>query len=133
MKYLLMFLLLVSSASYAKAQDTTSIAHMLATRANPENPGMPAKEVIKHIGTDVYVRDSIYSYKAVNPSLTLLFLGGQYPNHKLTIFIKGKKLNKQLTLIRTGIGHFSGKALLHKGKPALIVTHSIQSGTRILI
>ena len=128
-----MILLLVSVASYAKAQDTISVAHWIEKRLNPEAPGMLAKDVIKHIGTDVYVRDSIYSNKVINPSLTILYLGNQYPNHSLIIIIKGKKLNKKLALIREGMGHFSGKAILYKGKPALIITHSIQAGTQILI
>ncbi len=111
-----------------------SIQVILQKMANPEDPGLPIKDVINHIGSDVYIRDTIRGYKIVNHSLRLLFIGGKYPNQVLTIIIKGRKLNKEIPLwFKSGIGHFSGKAILYEGKPAIIITSNMQLSTVVMI
>jgi hypothetical protein len=133
MKSILFLLFAILIAGKVAGQDTTLLAQQLGTRLNPDAPGMLAKDVAKHIGTEVYVRDTIFSHNVINPSCTLLYLGNQYPNHQLIVIIKGKKLNKQLSLVMQGIGHFSGKAILYKGKPAIVIRNTNQASIRILI
>jgi len=111
-----------------------NVYSVLQKMANPEDPGLPIKDVINHIGSEVYIRDTIFGYKIINHSLKLLFIGGRYPNQVLTIIIKGRKLNKEIRLwFKSGIGHFSGKAILYEGKPAIIITSNMQLSTVVMI
>ena len=98
-----------------------------------EPPAFPTREIISHIGSEVYIRDTIAGYKIINKHLKLLYLGNNYPNQLVTIVIKGRKTNRKLKLYQVGIGHFSGKAMMYQGKPAIIVTDVHQTGTRVQI
>lgn len=98
-----------------------------------EPPAFATGEIISHIGTEVYIRDTIAGYKIINKHLKLLYLGNNYPNQLVTIVIKGRKANRKLKLYQAGVGHFSGKAVMYQGKPAIIVTDPYQTGTRVQI
>jgi hypothetical protein len=114
------------------AQETQQVPDVLkALSSVMEAPALPTNEVINHIGSEVYIRDTISGYKVISKSLKLLYLG--YPKRILTIIIKGKKVNKELAACNVGIGHFSGKAIIYKHKPAIIITNSDQTGIRIMI
>jgi hypothetical protein len=120
--------------AYTASAQQTKIGSALQKKANLEEPGMPIKDVISHIGSDVYVRDTISEHRIVNDSTKLLYLGGKYPKQVLTIIIKGKKLNKQLaSWFKEEIGHFSGKAILYESKPAIIITSEDQLKIKIQI
>jgi hypothetical protein len=133
MKFILFLLSAFLIAGKVTGQDTALLVQKLARRVNRDAPSMLAKDVAKHIGSEVYVRDTIFSHNTTNPSQTLLYLGNKYPNHKLIVIIKGKKLNKQLSRLTQGIGCFSGKAILYHGKPTLIITNINQASNQILI
>ena len=133
MKQQLTLLILILFTIPVFAQERLPIEKSLTTRLNPDAPGMLAKDAIKHIGSEVYIRDTISRYRIVNPSLTLLYMGDKNTNRILTIHIKGKDLNKKLALIRSGVGHFSGKVIIYKRKPAIIITDKEQASIRILI
>jgi hypothetical protein len=125
------FLILLTFNAFGQQTKLDSVLH---NRANQEDPGTPLNLVINHIGSEVYVRDTVSDYKIVNDSLTLLYIGGKYPNQVLTILIKGEKLNKQTApWWKNAIGHFSGLAILYEGKPAIVIISQRQLGTVIMI
>ena len=96
-------------------------------------PGLPLIEAVKHLGENVYIRYAIAEKKLINDSLTILYLGGNYPDHTLSIIIKGKELNT-LTASwwnKHKIGHFHGIVILYEGKPAIIITSHWQLGTAV--
>jgi|GEM_PF-608279 hypothetical protein len=133
MKYFVLLFSFVILLAY-KVSAQANVDSVLRKMAIPQDPGLPIKDVINHIGSEVYIRDTIYGYKIVNHSLRLLFIGGKYPNQVLTIIIKGRKLNKEIPLwFKNGIGHFSGKALLYEGRPAIIITSNRQLSTTVMI
>lgn len=133
MKYFVLLFSFVILLAY-KVSAQANVDSVLRKMAIPEDPGLPIKDVINHIGSEVYIRDRIYGYKIVNHSFRLLFIGGKYPNQVLTIIIKGRKLNKEIPLwFKNGIGHFSGKALLYEGRPAIIITSNRQLSTAVMI
>jgi hypothetical protein len=129
--YLPLFFFLMSFATKSMAQQAR--VDQLLSRMNPEEPALTSKEIINHIGDDVYIKDTIAGYKIINKSFKLLYIGNRYPNHVMIIMLKGEKVNRELHLWTKGIGHFSGKAIMYNGKPAIIVTNSVQMGTRIQI
>ncbi|MDN3579869.1 hypothetical protein [Mucilaginibacter flavus] len=129
--YLPLFFFLMLFATKSMAQQTQ--ADQLLLRMNPEEPALTSKEIINHIGDDVYIKDTIAGYKIINKSLKLLYIGDRYPNHVMIVILKGEKVNRELSLWKEGIGHFSGKAVMYNGKPAIIITNSVQVATRIQI
>jgi hypothetical protein len=71
--------------------------------------------------------------KIINKTLTLLYIGGSHPKQKLTVFVKGKEIKKQVNFKVGDKWHFAGKAFLYKKKPAITITNTDQLATRILI
>jgi len=134
MKYRLSIILIIFSF-YASAQQKT-IEQVLEGRAGQVEPGLPVNEVINHIGSQVYVVDTIYKYKIINDTTMYLYVGGSARHQLVTIIIKGT--TKQLNVARRedwthGLIHVSGMAVIYKNKPAIVVTSGNQFGTRIEI
>ncbi|GAB2705050.1 hypothetical protein GCM10027037_33420 [Mucilaginibacter koreensis] len=102
-------------------------------RVNAEEPTMPTKDAVSHKGAEVYIYDAVTGYKVINSSLTLLYVGGRYPNQLLTVLIQGLKTNKECINARKGKWHFSGIVSSYKGRPAIIVTNAVQLGPKIQI
>jgi hypothetical protein len=133
MKNLFIIISIIIFISLKSFAQTTKVDSLLHSMRNQEEPALPTKEVINHIGTDVYIYDEIADYKLVNDTLKLLYIGEKSPNHFLTILIKGKKINKEIDFKKGEKYHFGGKAIIYKGKPAIIITNSAQLGTQIQI
>jgi hypothetical protein len=93
-------------------------------------PPMASSEDATKTGTQT-VCDKVYSTKVIEGSeMTLLNLGGAYPDQKLTIMIRGKDRNK--FSVAPDIA-FQGKQICvtgnvidYKGKPEIIVTEPSQ-------
>jgi len=86
-----------------------------------------AGEAAKHIGETVTICDKVYSTKLINGSnMTLLNLGGFYPNQLLTVMIKGQDRGK----FKDAPENFfkgkkvcvTGKVVDYKGKPEIVVS-----------
>ena len=134
MKRLILFCSLTFLAFNTLAQKQHAIDSILAkTGIIEEPPPFPTKEIINHIGSQVYIKDTIAGYKIVNKHLKLLYLGFNYPNQIATIVIKGIKTNKKLKLYQFGIGYFSGLAIMYQGKPTIFITNPDQVGMRVQI
>jgi micrococcal nuclease len=90
-----------------------------------------AKDAAHHIGETVTITDKVYSTKLITQSnMTLLNLGGYYPNQTLTIMIPGADREnfkglpevyykgKDVTV--------TGKIVDYHGKPEIVVTDPSQ-------
>ena len=49
-----------------------------------------AKEALSHIDDSVTVRDKVYGGRLLSNGMTLLNLGGDFPNHLLVVMIKSE-------------------------------------------
>lgn len=78
------------------------------------------KDVANHIGETVGVCAKVYSYK-VFENMTLINLGGEYPNQPLTVVLKGDAIKAFSNLQGKNIC-VNGKLILYKGKPEIILT-----------
>ncbi|WP_345948077.1 hypothetical protein ABDD95_14580 [Mucilaginibacter sp. PAMB04274] len=118
----------------ASAQTKEEVEKLLGHKLmNQDEPGLSAVEASKLVGSDVYVNDTIYSYKVINDRLVVLYIGTRTQKDALAILIKGRNI---ISDPRTWIDskmHVSGKVTLYKRKPAIVVTNSLQLGTRIQI
>lgn len=114
--------------------DSIDISKVLSGRINPERPRLPLNELKEHIGEDVYLFGAVAGRRAVNDSLTYLYLEKAYPNHLLTVVIKGRQVNIDLAhLLLFSESLFSGDLILLAGKPTIIVTSKSQLSTQILL
>ncbi|WP_207420252.1 hypothetical protein [Desertivirga brevis] len=89
----LIFILLLVGAKGAVAQIQAPPSYPRPTQAATERiKFITADKVGEHIGDSVRVADSVYSTRFIagNTPITFLNLGGNYPNQKLTIVIKGE-------------------------------------------
>src|SRR5471030_2586767 len=80
-----------------------------------------AEEFAKKLGKTETLCDTVYSLKIISDTLTLLNMGGVYPNQKYTVAIKGNKINLDLTTIKGKALCVTGVFILYKGKPEIEV------------
>ncbi|GGB17807.1 hypothetical protein GCM10011511_47020 [Puia dinghuensis] len=73
-----------------------------------------------HVGENVVVSAKVYGYKAFE-GLTLVNLGAAYPNQLLTVVLKGD-VKDAYTGIEGKTVEATGKIILYKGKPEIVVT-----------
>jgi micrococcal nuclease len=87
------------------------------------------EDVKDHVGDSVTLRATIYGgkyFESIKGSPTFLNVGGEYPNAPLTLVIWGDA-RKQFrvapeVLYQTRQEFISGKIVLYKGKPEIIIT-----------
>src|ERR1700741_4630271 len=76
----------------------------------------------KKLGKTGTLCDTIYSLKIFSDTLTLLNMGGVYPNQKYTIAIKGNKINLNWTQLKGKPLCVTGVFEMKKGRPEIEVT-----------
>jgi hypothetical protein len=86
-----------------------------------------AKDAPTHIGETVTVCDKVYSTKLIDGSnMTLLNLGGYYPNQLLTVVIKGADRSKfkdaPESFYKDKNICVTGKIVDYKGKPEIVIS-----------
>ena len=130
--FLIFFVLFVVPIT-AHGQNTSKISVGLILRANPEAPGMSGKEAIKHVGSEVYVRDTVFNYQIINRSFSILYVGDRDIKKALNIIVKGNNAKINTKDWKNVLGHFRGTVVLYKNSPAIIITDWHQLGTEIEI
>ena len=123
-------LLTFKVSAQSKQEVETLLGHKIM---NQEEPALSAKNARKLVGSDVYVSDTIYSYKVINDTLVVLYIGTRTHMDALAILIEGSNIISDPSTWINSKMHVSGKVILYKRKPAIVVTDSLQLGTRIQI
>lgn len=90
-----------------------------------------AKDAGKHIGQTVKICDKVYSGKYISVSnTTVLYLGGDYPNHALTVVISGAgrgKFKGRPEVDDKGKDFtVTGKLINYQGKPGIMISRPAQ-------
>lgn len=80
------------------------------------------EEVAQNIGKPVTIIDVVSDYKVVNSTLTLLNIGGKYPDQKLTIALKGNEIKLNPTELKNKKIRVSGTIELYKDRPEILIT-----------
>jgi hypothetical protein len=81
-----------------------------------------AAEFNKNLGKTGTLCDTIYSLHIFSDTLTLLNMGGAYPNQKYTVAIKGNKITLNWTNLKGKPLCVTGVFELYKGKPEIEVS-----------
>lgn len=85
-----------------------------------------AAEFKKHLGKTGTLCDTVYSLKIVSDTLTLLTMGGAYPNQKYTVAIKGNRITEDWTLLKGKPLCVTGVFLLVKDRPEVDIARPDQ-------
>jgi len=121
MKHLLtLFCFIVIFGIKASAQTDTTKKITTADFSKP----VPSKIIAAEVGHTVAVCDTVVDFRVVSQSLTLLNLGGKYPNQNITIALKGPKVNP--ATMKGKAVCFYGEVTLFKNKPEMVVTEAVQ-------
>lgn len=121
MKYLCALICFVALFTVKASAQTDSVKKI--TTADFSKP-VPSKTIAAEVGHMVAVCDTVVDYRVVSPALTLLNLGGRYPNQNITIALKGPKVN--LANMKGKAVCFYGEIALFKNKPEMVVTEPVQ-------
>jgi hypothetical protein len=90
-----------------------------------------AKDAGKHIGQTVKICDKVYNGKFISVSnITVLYLGGDYPNQALTVIISGagRSTFKGRPEVDDKGKDFTvtGKLINYQGKPGIVISRPAQ-------
>lgn len=81
-----------------------------------------SKNISVQVGQKLAVCDTVYDFRVVNPTTTLLNLGGRYPHQNLTVTIKGEAFKINPALMKGKPVCFYGEVTLFKDRPEMVVT-----------
>ncbi|SDG88367.1 hypothetical protein ACRQ5D_06175 [Mucilaginibacter sp. P25] len=93
---------------------------VFASKASAQSKGFTMADFKANIGKTGTLCDTVYSYKAVSDTLTLLNLGAAYPRQKYTIAIKGNKIKLDLSTIKGKHVCATGTFEFFKGQPEIV-------------
>ena len=80
----------------------------------------------KYVGKKVTLCDTVYSFKLFNDTLTMLNMGGKYPNQKFTVIVTGKEIQLNLDDIKGKHICVTGDLSKYNNKPEVMIYHPNQ-------
>ncbi|MDT3403005.1 hypothetical protein [Mucilaginibacter terrae] len=116
MKYLFVSLFTVFISFGASAQ----------TVAPDWSAPLPSKNIAAQVDHSVAVCDTVSDFRVVSPVLTLINIGGRYPNQNLTVAVKGDKIKINAALMKSKAVCFYGPVTIFKNKPEIVITEPEQ-------
>lgn len=85
-----------------------------------------AAEFSKNLGKTGTLCDTVYSLRIVSDTLTLLNMGGIYPNQKYTVAVKGNKITLDYANLKGKPLCVTGVFLLYKNRPEIQISEPEQ-------
>lgn len=79
-----------------------------------------AADFTKKLGKTGTLCDTVYSLRVVSDTLTLLNMGGAYPNQKYTIAVKGNRITLDWTHLKGKRLCITGVFELYKERPEIV-------------
>jgi hypothetical protein len=80
----------------------------------------------KHVGKKETMCDTVTSFKLFSDTLTMLNMGGDYPQQKFTVVVTGNEINLNLDNIKGKHICVSGDESIYLGKPEILIYHPDQ-------
>jgi len=77
----------------------------------------------KYVGKKVTLCDTIYSYKILSDTLTMLNMGGNYPHQKYTVVVTGKEIVLNYDGLKGKHICVTGDMSSYKGRPEILIYH----------
>ena len=88
-------------------------------------------EFNKKLGKTGTLCDTVYSLKIVNDTLTLLNMGGAFPNQKYTVAIIGNKITLDWTTLKGKPLCVTGVFELYKGRPEIEIADPLRINMKL--
>jgi len=85
-----------------------------------------ADEFSKNLGKTGTLCDTVSSVRIFSDTLTLLNMGGVYPNQKYTVAVKGNKLNLDFVNLKGKPLCVTGVFLMFKNRPEIVISEPDQ-------
>jgi hypothetical protein len=105
---------------------TTFAVLFFAAALFAQKSSFSAAEFNKNLGKAGTLCDTVYSLHIFSDTLTLLNMGGVYPNQKYTVAVKGNKINMDWATIKGKPLCVTGVFILYKERPEIVVTEPDQ-------
>jgi hypothetical protein len=97
---------------------TISIGFSLASKAQTKTGRI---DYSQYVGKTSTYCDTVYSFKKVNDTLTLVDMGGYYPNQNFTLVVKGNKIPANWADYKKKHVCVTGTVILFKQKSEIVV------------
>lgn len=95
---------------------------IFAVRLSAQQNNFSVTEFNKNLGKRATLCDTVYSLRIFSDTLTLLNMGGAYPNQKYTVAIKGNKISLDWTTLKGKPLCVTGVFILFKERPEIEIT-----------
>jgi len=104
-----------------------SVKASAQTAATPDwSKPLLSKTIATEVDHNVAVCDTVTDFRVVSPVLTLINIGGRYPNQNLTIAVKDSKVKIDPAKMKGKPVCFFGTVTIFKSKPQIVVTEPEQ-------
>jgi len=103
----------------------TVVACAFALKA-PAQEKFNLSDFKKHVGKKATLCDTVYSFKLLSDTVTMLNMGGKYPDQKFTIVVTGREIVLNLDDIKGKHICATGDVSLYNGKPEVLIYHTDQ-------
>jgi hypothetical protein len=97
-----------------------------AFKASAQSEKFSLTDFKKNVGKKVTLCDTVYSYKIFSDTLTMINMGGKYPNQKYTIVVTGKEIQLNYDGLKGKHICVTGDLSMYKDKPEIMIYHTNQ-------
>lgn len=111
----LLFLLIVIITSAFKTQ---------AQKPKPESYNV--NQFVKHVGKKITMCETVYSFKILNDSVTMLNMGGNYPNQRFTVVVSGREIQLNYDDLKGKHICVTGDTSVYMRRPEVLIYHTNQ-------
>jgi hypothetical protein len=124
MKSLIMLLLCISTGVInGFAQDSHTNDTILNVSVTPASPPLiKTEDVTNYIGSKVIIYDTVFSYIIDDDATITLNVGADFPDHLLTVILKGRGYKLDFKKIIGQKIAFQGTVFLKNKKPYMIIS-----------
>jgi DNA/RNA endonuclease YhcR with UshA esterase domain len=79
-----------------------------------------------NVGKKVTLCDTVFSFKILSDTVTMLNMGAKYPNQKFTVVVTGREIQLNTDGIVGKHICVTGDASVYKGRPEIMIYHPNQ-------
>jgi len=113
MKKLLLFLVIIAAFAFK-------------TQAQQKPEQYNVNQFIKHVGKKITMCETVYSFKILNDTVTMLNMGGEYPNQKFTVVVSGREIQLNYDDLKGKHICVTGDTSMYKRHPEVLIYHEDQ-------
>lgn len=112
MKKLLLFIIIVTFVFKSQAQQ------------KPESYNV--NQFVKHVGKKITMCETVYSFKILSDTVTMLNMGGNYPNQRFTVVVSGKEIQLNYDDLKGKHICVTGDTSVYMRRPEVLIYHTDQ-------